>query len=141
MGSFAPKGHARLDPQRPAAFAICERCGFLYNHRDLRWDMQWRGNQVMKTGFLVCQKCADEPNQTLRPKVLPPDPVPVLNPRAETPHVYVPSVAFAALPAPVLNLTAWVNDSRTRTVGAIVNGGGSFKVPVIYNGTNWVVQA
>jgi hypothetical protein len=84
MGSFAPKGHARLDPQRPAAFAICEKCGFLYNHRDLRWDMQWRGNKLEKTGFLVCPACEDVPNQTLRPKVLPPDPVPVLNPRTET---------------------------------------------------------
>ena len=141
MGGFAPKGHASLDPQRPSAFAICDQCGFLVNHRDLRWEMQYRGNKIEKTGFLVCPTCWDEPNPTLQPKVLPPDPVPVLNPRAEPLHIYVPSVAFAALPAPVLNLTAWVNDSRTRKVGVIVTGGGSFKVPVIYNGVNWVVAA
>jgi len=81
MGSFAPKGHARVDPQHPAAFAMCDMCGFQYNHRDLRWEMQWRGNKIEKTGFLVCPTCWDEPNPTLRPKVLPPDPVPVLNPR------------------------------------------------------------
>ena len=57
-------------------------CGFQYNHRDLRWEMQWRGNKIEKTGFLVCPTCWDEPNPTLRPKVLPPDPVPILNPRA-----------------------------------------------------------
>jgi hypothetical protein len=141
MGSFAPRGHAHLDPQKPAAFAICEKCGFLYNHRDLRWDKQWRGTQLVKTGHLVCPKCEDVPNRTLQAMVLPADPVPVLNPRPETPEVYVPSVAFAALPPPVLNLTAWVNDSRTRKVGVIVTGGGSFKVPVVYNGTNWVVAA
>lgn len=140
MGSFAPKGHAHLDPQRPAAFAICDCCGFLYNHRDLRWAQQWRGNKLEKTGYQHCPTCWDEPNPTLRPIVLPPDPVPVLNPRAEPLTVYVPSVAFATLPAPVLNLTAYVNNSRTRTVGAIVTGGGSFKVKVIYDGTNWVVK-
>ena len=67
MGSFAPKGHARLDPQRPSAFAICDQCGFLYLHRELKWAVQWMGNQVRKTGFLVCPTCWDQPNPTLRP--------------------------------------------------------------------------
>lgn len=85
MGSFAPKGHAKVDPQRPAAFAICERCGFQYNHRDLQWDMQYAGREIKRTGFLVCEACNDIPNPTLRPVVLPADPVPILNPRTE-PH-------------------------------------------------------
>ena len=89
MGSFAPKGHAHVDPQRPAAFAICDRCGFLYNHRDLSWDSQWHGNQIKRTGFLVCEKCADIPNPTLRPIKLPADPVPILNPRSEPVHCHV----------------------------------------------------
>jgi hypothetical protein len=86
MGSFAPKGHAKLDPQHPAAFAICERCGFQYNHRDLRWDMQYAGREIRKTGYLVCPSCNDLPNPTLRPIVLPADPVPILNPRGERPE-------------------------------------------------------
>jgi len=86
MSSFAPKGHAKVDPLHPAAFAICDQCGFQYNHRDLRWEVQWFGNQIRKTGFLVCPTCWDHPNPTLRPKVLPPDPVPILNPRKE----YIP---------------------------------------------------
>jgi hypothetical protein len=85
MGSFAPKGHAKVDPQRPSAFAICERCGFQYNHRDLRWQTEFRGREVRRTGFLVCQTCFDLPNPTLKPVVLPADPVPILNPRRE-PH-------------------------------------------------------
>jgi hypothetical protein len=89
MGSFAPKGHARVDPQRPSAFAICDCCGFLYNHRDLRWDMQWHGQQIQKTGFLRCPTCVDVPNPTLRPIKLPPDPVPILNPRSEPLHCHV----------------------------------------------------
>lgn len=141
MGSFAPKGHARVDPTAPRAFAICECCGFLYNRYRLRAGQQWRGNKILPTGFLVCDTCWDKPNPTLRPIVLPPDPVPVNQPRTEPPGTYTPSVAFAALPAPVLNLTAWVNDARTRTVGAVLTaGGGPFKVPVVGNGTNWIVS-
>jgi hypothetical protein len=85
MGSFAPKGHAKLDPQRPSAFAICERCGFLYCHRDLRWQTEFRGREVRRSGHLVCPTCFDLPNPTLKPVVLPADPVPILNPRAEQP--------------------------------------------------------
>ena len=89
MGSFAPKGHARVDPASPRAFAICDRCGFMYNHSDLSWDRQWHGNQIKRTGFLVCEKCADEPNPTMRPIKLPADPVPILNPRSEPVHCHV----------------------------------------------------
>jgi hypothetical protein len=89
MGGFAPKGHAQVDPQHPAAFAICERCGFLYNHYKLKWDTQFHGRQIRRTGFLVCDSCNDAPNPTLRPIVLPSDPVPILNPRAEPVHKHV----------------------------------------------------
>jgi len=84
MGGFAPKGHAKLDPQHPAAFAHCEMCGFLYNHRDLKWEVQWMGNEIRRTGHLVCPRCWDVPNYTLRAKTLPADPVPILNPRKES---------------------------------------------------------
>lgn len=86
MGGFAPKGHAQVDPQHPTAFAICDRCGFQYNHRDLRFDVQWHGRHLQRTGYLVCSTCQDVPNPTLRPIVLPPDPVPILNPRPEKPE-------------------------------------------------------
>ncbi len=55
----------------------------VYNRRELVWDMQWRGPRLMKTGFLVCQRCADIPAQQLKPRILPPDPVPIFNPRPE----------------------------------------------------------
>lgn len=83
MGSFAPKGHAKVDPTHPEAFAICDRCGFLYNRRDLTADKQWAGNQIRPTGHLVCGACNDIPNPTLRPIKLPADPVPVNQPRPE----------------------------------------------------------
>lgn len=89
MSGFAPRGHAKLNPASPAAFAICDRCGFMYCHRDLRWDQQYRGKYLQKTGFLVCDSCFDVPNPTLRPIVLPPDPVPIMNPRREQEHCHV----------------------------------------------------
>jgi len=83
MGGFAPKGHAKLDPQRPRAFAHCEMCGFLYNHDDLKWEVRWAGMEIVRTGHLVCPTCWDAPNYATRAKALPPDPVPILNPRKE----------------------------------------------------------
>jgi hypothetical protein len=83
MGSFAPKGHAKVDPQRPDAFAICDCCGFQYNHRDLRFGQAWYGKELRSTGHLLCPTCWDIPNPSVRPVVLPADPVPILNPRAE----------------------------------------------------------
>lgn len=88
MGGFAPKGHAKVDPTAPAAFGICDMCGFQFNHRELKWEVQYAGKEIRRTGYLVCPKCWDTPNPTLLPKVLPADPVPILNPRAETPHVH-----------------------------------------------------
>ncbi len=72
---------ARVDPRHPEAFAICDRCGFLYNHNALTWQYEWRGNQLTNTRFLVCKPCYDVPFELNRPKYLPPDPVPVLNAR------------------------------------------------------------
>jgi hypothetical protein len=89
MGGFAPKGHAKVDPQHPAAFAHCEMCGFQYNNRDLKWEVQWTGNEIRRTGHLVCPKCWDTPNYTIRAKTLPPDPVPIANPRSEGVHKHV----------------------------------------------------
>jgi hypothetical protein len=83
MGSFAPKGHAKVNPLHPQAFAICDKCGFQYNHHDLAWDTQFRGRNLRRTGFLVCPVCVDIPNPSVRPIKLPPDPVPILQPRRE----------------------------------------------------------
>jgi len=73
---------ARVDPNHPEAFAICDQCGFLRNHCDLAKDMEWRGNNLVWTGFLVCQDtCLDVPYEFDRPIKMPPDPEPVVNAR------------------------------------------------------------
>ena len=83
MGSFAPHGHAQVDPQRPSAFAICDQCGFLFNRSALRWETEYYGKEVRRTGHLVCNACFNLPNPTLRPVKLPADPDPVWQPRSE----------------------------------------------------------
>lgn len=67
---------ARVNTQHPEAFAICDRCGFLYNISALRRQMAYRGNQLLWNGYLVCDPCYDIPFQLNRPMFLPPDPAP-----------------------------------------------------------------
>lgn len=77
-----PHGRARVSTRDPEAFAICDNCGFLYNHSELRWQFQWAGNKLVNFRQLVCRRCNDIPQTQLRAIVLPADPMPVLNPRA-----------------------------------------------------------
>jgi hypothetical protein len=81
--SYRPHGRARVDPTNSAAFGICDRCGFLWNHKDLRWQHDWRGFQLTNLRILVCEPCLDVPQPQLKPRVLPPDPRPIENPRYE----------------------------------------------------------
>lgn len=74
-------GRAIINPSRPRASAICDRCGFLYLHEDLAWQREWAGTRLINTNFLVCDTCMDVPNQTLRTIRLRPDPLPIRDPR------------------------------------------------------------
>lgn len=76
-------GRARVDASAPRAFAVCDTCGFWYNHPDLRWQFQWGGNKLINQHFLVCDTCYDRPAMFLKALTLPPDPRPVLNARPQ----------------------------------------------------------
>ena len=78
-----PHGRAKVSTRNPEAFAICDNCGFLYNHSELRWQLQWSGNKLVNLKQLVCRRCNDIPQTQLRAIVLPADPMPVLNPRVQ----------------------------------------------------------
>lgn len=78
-----PHGRAQIDPRAPRALGVCDRCQFLYNHDELRWQMRWRGPRLQNIRLLVCGTCYDTPNEQERLIVLPPDPVPIMNPRPE----------------------------------------------------------
>lgn len=75
-----------IDANDPKAVGVCDGCGWWVNHSSLLKQMEYRGGSTpVWNGFLVCTKCYDVPNEAPQFKrlVLPPDPVPVLNPRVE----------------------------------------------------------
>ena len=83
MGYASRSGRARTSTRSPAAHAICDRCGFRYNHVDLRWQFDYSGSGLYNTRILVCDRCEDTPQNQLRSLVLPADPTPILNARTQ----------------------------------------------------------
>lgn len=83
MGYASQAGRARTSPRNPQAHAICDRCGFRYNHVNLRWQYDWRGASLQNIRLLVCNPCYDAPQEQLRAIVVPADPVPIVNPRVQ----------------------------------------------------------
>lgn len=84
MGYASISGRAKTDPKNPNAFGVCDRCGFWYNLKDLVWQHAWRGNELVNIQRRVCTvTCLDVPFQLNRPLNLPPDPLPVDQPRIE----------------------------------------------------------
>jgi hypothetical protein len=79
-----PHGRAHISAKSPVATAVCDRCGFLYSRTDLRWQFDYlQGPRLFNLRILVCPPCEDLPQENGRTIVLPPDPVPILNPRPE----------------------------------------------------------
>ncbi len=78
-----PHGNARADRRNPRAWGVCDKCGFLYNKRDLQFQYIWAGPRTDNTNMLVCNTCLDDLQEQLRVIVLPADPNPVSNPRPE----------------------------------------------------------
>lgn len=111
-------GRAEVSATHPQAHAICDRCGFRYLRRQLRWTMQWVGPQIRSTGFLVCESCWDRPQEQLRTIIIPPDPIPVSDPRPENyvadnnPNASIGQNAQANLPG--------------TNIGSLVSGAGTY---------------
>jgi len=55
----------------------------MYNLNDLYRQVDYAGNKIVYTGYLVCRTCDDELQQQKLPRPLPPDPQPVRNPRVQ----------------------------------------------------------
>lgn len=83
MGYASRQGRARISPSGPEAAGVCDRCGFVYQHRALNWQYDWRGATLQNTRILVCGRCNDDQQQQLRAIVIPADPVPIMNPRVQ----------------------------------------------------------
>lgn len=83
MGFPNVNGRARISATRPEAKGICDRCGFMWSLRDLKYQYQWAGTALINTQLRVCQQCMDIPQIQFKSFVVPPDPLPVDNPRVE----------------------------------------------------------
>jgi hypothetical protein len=49
----------------------------------LRWQFDYRGRTLQNLRILVCEICLDIPQNQLRPRIIPPDPLPIANARTE----------------------------------------------------------
>lgn len=78
--------YVTIDKDNPDALGICDDSGFVFNHKDLVKQMEWRGNNLVWTGFLVGRPYLDVPNEQNRPPLTKDDPRPVKNPRLPTPY-------------------------------------------------------
>lgn len=78
-------GRAIVRPHNLNSFAICDRCGGLWNHARLSFQYQYTGATMTRTSKLVCPKCIDRPNANLRAIKIAQDPTPVFDPR---PQIY-----------------------------------------------------
>lgn len=124
--SLRPHGRTTISPSSPRARGVCDRCGFMFNHKDLRWQYDWRGTKLQNLRFLVCESCQDKYQQSgQRTIILPPDPVPIMNAR---PEYYVsddnPISAIGANPTPA----RW---SYSNQIGTMINQAG---VPAAFDG-------
>ena len=79
--SYRRHGHARVDPNDPDPFAICDRCGMRYNISALRYQREYAGTKLLNLQLLVCERCTDTPQEQKRTITIPTDPVPTRNPR------------------------------------------------------------
>lgn len=119
-------GRASINSQRPEAFGVCDKCGFMFNHKELSWDYDWRGPRLQNLRTLVCRACQDVPQANgQKTFILPPDPPSIANAR---PEYYVPAnnplSAIGANPDPL----RW---RYSMQIGTMTEGGG---VPSAFDG-------
>lgn len=103
MGFGNQIGRARLNPRKPSAFGVCDRCGTWYLLNDLSRQFQWTGPALQDIGLLVCPQCNDVPQEQFRTVILPPDPVPRINPRPDI-YTTLPALEGGNVPVAPFNL-------------------------------------
>jgi hypothetical protein len=81
MGYASRLGRARINASAPQAAGMCDRCGFIFTHSTLQFQMDYAGAGLVNKNLLVCHRCMDRPQDQLRAIVIPADPIPIRNPR------------------------------------------------------------
>lgn len=93
-------GHAQVSQLWPRAFAVCDRCGMVYNHKELLYQGQWSGPKFQNLKVLVCESCLDKPQEQLRAFNIPPDPIPIDTPRPESYITEISTLPAGTVPTP-----------------------------------------
>lgn len=83
--------HVTIDINNPEALGICDKTGFVFNRKDLVKQMAWQGNALVWTGAYVGKPYLDKPSEQGRSPSLPPDPIPVVQPRPDANGQNAPS--------------------------------------------------
>jgi hypothetical protein len=112
-------GRATIDSRNPRALGVCDRCGTLYNHHQLRWQSDWRGPRIQNLQLLVCEGCYDglqaSGQRTIR---LSADPLPIRDAVAED---------YVADSQPLSGIGGSPDQSRWQygsVIGSMTEGGG-----------------
>jgi hypothetical protein len=97
--------YVKIDPSNPAALGVCDDSGFVFNHKDLVKQLEWRGNNLVWNGLMVGPPYVDKPQEQNRPPLVKADPYPVKNPRPVVPYIEsTPILPYAQLVAKLLNV-------------------------------------
>lgn len=99
--------YLKIDPKHPDAKAVCDYTHIVTNRSKLKKQMDYRGDPLVWTGFLVHEDYLDKPQQQFRPPPLKPDPVPVINPRIVPNPVDAPASLTAAQAIASANNVRW----------------------------------
>lgn len=131
-----PHSHYRVDPSNPRAKAVCDRCGQHWQLSALVWQYEWSGPRLQNLRIFVCPPCLDKPQINLKTFVIPPDPVPVFNPRPER---YVQDDS----PLSAIGVSAnFFTPQYGSRIGSLTGGGGiNAALDGVINKPSWVSAA
>jgi len=74
-----------FDAKSPRGLAICDGCGFMVQHTELRQKKDYRGGSVpVSLSLQVCASCDDVPQPYFSRLLLRADPIPLRNPRPDS---------------------------------------------------------
>ena len=94
--SFKYHGKIKVKKYDPLAAGCCDRCGTAYQHSELQWQYEWRGDNLENIRWLVCPRCLDQPQPQLKTRRIPPDPLPIKDIRREdTSATYLGTLNFS----------------------------------------------
>ncbi len=95
-----------FDRKSPHGLAICDGCGFMVQHLELREKKDYRGGSVpVGLSLRVCASCDDVPQPYYSRLLLRPDPIPLMNPRPDTQDAVTNAqTALADIESDLLNI-------------------------------------